>query len=168
MVVLVVPLWFFILIGVEYPFNCIRTWIDYHVPVVLKDFSFIFYVSPLKFVAWSLLTLWNYNSKNIYTWIDSMKFWTEVLYVHFWHLPGYNTLYLPKIMLQLRSSSDLLKDLDAGVELATAAVPHPFLPLCGAANIVKVWWLFHDTICHGHVSRALSYSVLFACRMWLL
>ena len=29
-------------------------------------------------------------------------------------------------------------ELDAGLELATAAVPHPFLPLCGAANIVKV------------------------------
>ena len=37
--------------GEEYPFKCIRTWINFHVPDVLKDFSFIFYVSPLKFVA---------------------------------------------------------------------------------------------------------------------
>ncbi|XP_050266272.1 protein root UVB sensitive 6-like isoform X2 [Quercus robur] len=42
-----------------------------------------------------------------------------------------------KRRLQLRFTSDLLMELDAGVELATASVPHPFLPLGGAANIVK-------------------------------
>jgi hypothetical protein len=39
---------------------------------------------------------------------------------------------------QLRFAGDLLMELGAGVELATAAVPHLFLPLACAANVVKV------------------------------
>ncbi|KAK4270910.1 hypothetical protein QN277_019675 [Acacia crassicarpa] len=38
---------------------------------------------------------------------------------------------------QLRFTGDLLLELGAGVELATAAVPHLFLPLACAANVVK-------------------------------
>ncbi|KAK2987001.1 hypothetical protein RJ640_024899, partial [Escallonia rubra] len=38
---------------------------------------------------------------------------------------------------QLRFSGDLLMELGAGVELATAAVPHLFLPLACAANVAK-------------------------------
>ncbi|XP_051146629.1 protein root UVB sensitive 6 [Andrographis paniculata] len=38
---------------------------------------------------------------------------------------------------QLRFAGDLLMELGAGVELATAAVPHLFLPLACAANIAK-------------------------------
>ncbi|XP_047975625.1 protein root UVB sensitive 6-like [Salvia hispanica] len=38
---------------------------------------------------------------------------------------------------QLRYAGDLLMELGAGVELATAAVPHLFLPLACAANVAK-------------------------------
>ncbi|XP_010252307.1 PREDICTED: protein root UVB sensitive 6 [Nelumbo nucifera] len=38
---------------------------------------------------------------------------------------------------QLRFAGDLLMEIGAGVELATAAVPHLFLPLACAANVVK-------------------------------
>ncbi|XXG87026.1 hypothetical protein AAC387_Pa11g1814 [Persea americana] len=38
---------------------------------------------------------------------------------------------------QLRFAGDLLMELGAGVELATAAVPHLFLPLACAANVTK-------------------------------
>ncbi|KAK2661439.1 hypothetical protein Ddye_000013 [Dipteronia dyeriana] len=38
---------------------------------------------------------------------------------------------------QLRFTGDLLMELGAGVELVTAAVPHLFLPLACAANVVK-------------------------------
>ncbi|XP_070669293.1 protein root UVB sensitive 6-like isoform X2 [Malus domestica] len=38
---------------------------------------------------------------------------------------------------QLRFAGDLLMELGAGVELATAAVPHMFLPLACAANVAK-------------------------------
>ncbi|KAG9135498.1 hypothetical protein Leryth_007254 [Lithospermum erythrorhizon] len=38
---------------------------------------------------------------------------------------------------QLRISGDLLMELGAGVELATAAFPHLFLPLACAANVAK-------------------------------
>ncbi|BAT77254.1 Protein root UVB sensitive 6 [Vigna angularis] len=38
---------------------------------------------------------------------------------------------------QLRFAGDLLMELGAGVELATSAVPHLFLPLACAANVVK-------------------------------
>ena len=40
------------------------TWINFHVPVVLKAFSFIFYVSPLKFVAYEVYWLiWSFVRK---------------------------------------------------------------------------------------------------------
>ncbi|KAI3780476.1 hypothetical protein L2E82_10457 [Cichorium intybus] len=39
---------------------------------------------------------------------------------------------------QLRLSGDLLMELGAGVELATAAAPHLFLPLACAANVAKL------------------------------
>lgn len=45
-------------------------------------------------------------------------------------------------MLQLRFAGDLLMELGAGVELATAAVPHLFLPLACAANVAKVCVVF--------------------------
>ncbi|XP_028054543.1 protein root UVB sensitive 6-like isoform X2 [Camellia sinensis] len=38
---------------------------------------------------------------------------------------------------QLHFASDLLMELGAGVELATAVVPHLFLPLAYAANVAK-------------------------------
>ena len=38
----------------------------------------------------------------------------------------------------MRFTGDLLMELGAGVELATAAVPHLFLPLACAANVAKV------------------------------
>ncbi|MBA0738375.1 hypothetical protein Gogos_011740 [Gossypium gossypioides] len=38
---------------------------------------------------------------------------------------------------QLRFAGDLLMELGAGVELATASVPHLFLPLACAANVLK-------------------------------
>ncbi|CAL5383792.1 unnamed protein product [Camellia sinensis] len=40
-------------------------------------------------------------------------------------------------ILKLRFASDLLMELSAGVELATAVVPHLFLPLACAANVAK-------------------------------
>ena len=43
---------------------------------------------------------------------------------------------------QLRFAGDLLMELGAGVELATAAVPHLFLPLACAANVLKVGFFF--------------------------
>ncbi|XP_058097529.1 protein root UVB sensitive 6-like isoform X5 [Magnolia sinica] len=39
---------------------------------------------------------------------------------------------------QLRFASDLVMELGAGVELATAAMPHLFLPLACAANVAKL------------------------------
>ena len=47
-------------------------------------------------------------------------------------------MYLPKIMLQLQFTGDVLIELGAGVELATAVVPFLFLPLACATNVVKV------------------------------
>jgi len=47
-------------------------------------------------------------------------------------------------VLQLRFAGDLLMELGAGVELATSAMPHLFLPLACAANVVKVWRLLWD------------------------
>ena len=41
-------------------------------------------------------------------------------------------------LLQLRFSGDLMMELGAGIELATAAFPHLFLPLACMANVVKV------------------------------
>ncbi|KAK7814389.1 protein root uvb sensitive 6 [Quercus suber] len=47
-------------------------------------------------------------------------------------------LEIHKLMfMKLRFTGDLLMELGAGVELATAAVPHLFLPLACAANVVK-------------------------------
>lgn len=40
--------------------------------------------------------------------------------------------------LQLRFSGDLMMELGAGIELATAAFPQLFLPLACMANVVKV------------------------------
>ncbi|XP_028124143.1 protein root UVB sensitive 6-like isoform X2 [Camellia sinensis] len=40
-------------------------------------------------------------------------------------------------ILKLRFASDLLMELSAGVELATAVVPHLFLPLACATNVAK-------------------------------
>lgn len=45
---------------------------------------------------------------------------------------------LKVIVFQMRLAGDLLMELGAGVELATAAVPQLFLPLACAANVVKV------------------------------
>lgn len=39
---------------------------------------------------------------------------------------------------QLRFAGDLLMELGAGIELATAVAPHLFLPLACAANVAKV------------------------------
>jgi len=39
---------------------------------------------------------------------------------------------------QLRFSGDLLMELGAGIELATAAFPQLFLPMACIANVVKV------------------------------
>ena len=39
---------------------------------------------------------------------------------------------------QLRFSGDLLMELGAGIELATAAFPQLFLPMACVANVVKV------------------------------
>jgi len=47
-------------------------------------------------------------------------------------------------VLQLRFAGDLLMELGAGVELATSVVPHLFLPLACAANVVKVCRLLCD------------------------
>lgn len=41
-------------------------------------------------------------------------------------------------MGQLRIKGAMLMQLGAGVELATMAVPHLFLPLACAANVAKV------------------------------
>jgi hypothetical protein len=41
-------------------------------------------------------------------------------------------------LLQLRFSGDLLMELGAGIELATAAFPQLFLPMACIANVVKV------------------------------
>ena len=41
-------------------------------------------------------------------------------------------------LLQLRFSGDLLMELGAGIELATAAFPQLFLPMACVANVVKV------------------------------
>lgn len=49
-----------------------------------------------------------------------------------------NCRLLKQGVLQLRFAGDLLMELGAGVELATAAVPHLFLPLACAANVAKV------------------------------
>lgn len=40
-------------------------------------------------------------------------------------------------------------ELGAGVELATAAVPHLFLPLACAANVAKVCLFSCSTALHG-------------------
>lgn len=61
---------------------------------------------------------------------------------------------LKVIVLQLRFTGDLLMELGAGVELATAAVPHLFLPLACAANVLKVWWLSFWSVIQFHVSFA--------------
>ena len=41
-------------------------------------------------------------------------------------------------MFKLRLAGDLIMELGAAVELATAAVPHLFLPMACAANVAKV------------------------------
>lgn len=48
--------------------------------------------------------------------------------------------------LQLRFAGDLLMELGAGLELATAAVPHLFLPLACVANVAKVRAIFYHVI----------------------
>lgn len=45
---------------------------------------------------------------------------------------------LSKFSFQLRFAGDLLMELGAGVELATAVMPNLFLPLACAANVAKV------------------------------
>ncbi|XWS11577.1 hypothetical protein CRYUN_Cryun37aG0010300 [Craigia yunnanensis] len=55
---------------------------------------------------------------------------------------GFSDSVIPSYMtwrvLKLRFAGDLLMELGAGVELATAAVPHLFLPLACSANVAKV------------------------------
>jgi len=47
------------------------------------------------------------------------------------------------MLLQLRFTGDLLMELGAGIELATAAIPQLFLPLACAANVAKVQFLLY-------------------------
>ncbi|XP_039139448.1 uncharacterized protein LOC120276791 isoform X3 [Dioscorea cayenensis subsp. rotundata] len=49
------------------------------------------------------------------------------------------SLFLIFFLKQLRFAGDLLMELGASVELATAAVPHLFLPLACAANMAKAY-----------------------------
>ena len=63
-------------------------------------------------------------------------------------------------ILQLRFAGDLLMELGAGVELATAAVPHLFLPLACAANVAKVEIVFFN-IFYANKVEVFSYSFLF-------
>lgn len=60
--------------------------------------------------------------------------------------------------LQLRFAGDLLMELGAGLELATAAVPHLFLPLACVANVAKVRAIFYHLI---HIKLKKIYLILF-------
>ncbi|URD74039.1 Vitamin B6 photo-protection and homoeostasis [Musa troglodytarum] len=55
---------------------------------------------------------------------------------------------------QLRFAGDLLMELGAGVELAAAAVPHLFLPLACAANMVKNVAAVTSTSTHTPIYKA--------------
>ncbi|CAH8364143.1 unnamed protein product [Eruca vesicaria subsp. sativa] len=57
---------------------------------------------------------------------------------------------------QLRFSGDLLMELAAGVELATAAVPHLFLPLACAANVIKSVGAVTSTSTRTPIYKALA------------
>ena len=60
--------WFFILIRVEYPFKCIWTWINFHVPNVLKIFhlfSMFLLWNLWHEVYWLILSfMYNYLKRN--------------------------------------------------------------------------------------------------------
>jgi hypothetical protein len=69
---------------------------------------------------------------------------------------------------QLRFTGDLLMELGAGVELATAAMPHLFLPLACAANVLKVWCFLFVVIVMSNsfscqLSRLISLFMLLEC-----
>ncbi|XP_058097527.1 protein root UVB sensitive 6-like isoform X3 [Magnolia sinica] len=57
---------------------------------------------------------------------------------------------------QLRFASDLVMELGAGVELATAAMPHLFLPLACAANVAKNVAAVTSTSTHTPIYKAFA------------
>ncbi|XP_028079448.1 protein root UVB sensitive 6-like [Camellia sinensis] len=57
---------------------------------------------------------------------------------------------------QLRFSDDLLMELGAGIELATAAVPHLFLPLACVANVAKNVGAVTSTSTHTPIYKAFA------------
>ncbi|CAL5379322.1 unnamed protein product [Camellia sinensis] len=57
---------------------------------------------------------------------------------------------------QLRFSGDLLMELGAGIELATAAVPHLFLPLACVANVAKNVGVVTSTSTHTPIYKAFA------------
>ncbi|GMP99196.1 hypothetical protein CsSME_00046762 [Camellia sinensis var. sinensis] len=58
-------------------------------------------------------------------------------------LCGFGTLRLLRsVRSELCFAGDLLKELGAGVELATTTVPHLFLPLACATNVAKLGRFF--------------------------
>lgn len=82
----------------------------------------------------SLTTIWNKWVLLIY------QCYCEGIWV-WYYLLSWDTF-----SLQLRFSGDLLMELGAGVELATAAMPNLFLPLACAANVAKVRLLLQTTL----------------------
>ena len=77
-----------------------------------------------------------------------------------------SSLSLVLNFIQLRFAGDLLMELGAGVELATAAVPHLFLPLACAANVVKVC-LVNTLIYSSNWKNEFRTCSLFSYRMLL-
>ncbi|MBA0765362.1 hypothetical protein Gotri_014573 [Gossypium trilobum] len=61
---------------------------------------------------------------------------------------------------QLRFAGDLLMELGAGVELATASVPHLFLPLACAANVLKLGTGLSILISKKNPSLVTTFSLL--------
>ncbi|XP_039139441.1 protein root UVB sensitive 6-like isoform X2 [Dioscorea cayenensis subsp. rotundata] len=64
------------------------------------------------------------------------------------------SLFLIFFLKQLRFAGDLLMELGASVELATAAVPHLFLPLACAANMAKNVAAVTSTSTHTPIYKA--------------
>ncbi|CAL5329850.1 unnamed protein product [Camellia sinensis] len=82
----------------------------------------------------------------VFAWVGKMLFARQ----------GKKFDYDLKQVFQLRFSDDLLMELGAGIELATAAVPHLFLPLACVANVAKNVGAVTSTSTHTPIYKAFA------------
>lgn len=114
---------------------------NFHFPICLTKY-FILGFYPLIFKncpGWS----WPCRQNALFTSRKEIWLWSEAgIYLCFFNFIastyGVDCWLIVHTSPQLRFTGDLLMELGAGVELATAAVPQLFLPLACAANVLKV------------------------------